>query len=239
MSAGTAGCRHHGATSNANTDGSRSDASAPALGREDNRGFAHGREQPIEPDEDQAICSAQPEPCWRRPLQHDKLLAEKCCFGLASRMRSEQSDEQSAEQLQEVKHPEARITHRGICASPDTIFGSHRARRGSREPVSPSQSPLRSSFVNPGLRWPFAVELLVITPRSTRTHEPMKGSSALGQMREIRSWRQRPLRRTLRTPSSAACRPARRSPSSWSPLSPRRTPSSAALQHLRARRRRL
>src|SRR5262252_9515887 len=64
-------------------------------------------------------------PGWRRPLQDDKLLAEKCCFGLPSRMRSEQSDEQSAEQLQEVKHPEARITHRGICASPDTIFGSH------------------------------------------------------------------------------------------------------------------
>src|SRR5215469_2195649 len=41
-------------------------------------------------------------------------------------MRSEQSDEQSAEQLQEVDHPEARITHRGICASPDTIFGGHR-----------------------------------------------------------------------------------------------------------------
>src|SRR5215831_14393159 len=96
------------------------------LGLEDNRGFANGREQPIEPDEDLAICSAQPEPRWRRPLQDDKLLAEKCCFGLASRMRSEQSDEQSAEQLQEVKHPEARITHRGICASPDTIFGSHR-----------------------------------------------------------------------------------------------------------------
>src|SRR5215831_10761046 len=80
------------------------------LGLEDNRGFAHGREQPIEPDEDQAICCAQPEPRWRRPLQDDKLLAEKCCFGLPSRMRSEQSDEQSAEQLQEVKHPEARIT---------------------------------------------------------------------------------------------------------------------------------
>src|SRR5262252_4730965 len=64
-------------------------------------------------------------PGWRRPLQDDKLLAEKCCFGLPSRMRSEQSDEQSAEQLQEVMHPEARITHRGICASPDTIFGSH------------------------------------------------------------------------------------------------------------------
>jgi hypothetical protein len=47
-------------------------------------------------------------------------------FGLASRMRSEQSDEQSAEQLQEVKHPKARIAHRGSCAIPDTILGSHR-----------------------------------------------------------------------------------------------------------------
>jgi len=41
-------------------------------------------------------------------------------------MRSEHSDEQSAEQLQEVDHPEKRIAHRGICASPDAIFGSHR-----------------------------------------------------------------------------------------------------------------
>src|SRR5262249_8723207 len=67
---------------------------------------------------------------WRRPLQDDKLLAEKCRFGLASRMRSEPSDEQSAEQLQEVKHRKARIAHRGICASPDTIFGSHRCHSG-------------------------------------------------------------------------------------------------------------
>src|SRR5262249_25807634 len=96
---------------------------------EDNRGFEHGRAQPIEPDEDQAICRAQPEPRWRRPLQDDKLLAEKCRFGLASRMRSEQSDEQSAEQLQEVKHPKARIADRGLRAIPDTIFGSH-----SRQP---------------------------------------------------------------------------------------------------------
>jgi hypothetical protein len=54
-------------------------------------------------------------------------MPEKCHLGFASRMRSEQSDEQSAEQLQEVDHPEARIAHRGICASPDAIFGSHRA----------------------------------------------------------------------------------------------------------------
>jgi hypothetical protein len=88
-------------------------------------GFEHGREQPIEPDEDQAICSAQPEPRWRCSLQDNKLLAEKCHLGFASRMRSEESDEQSAEQLQEVNHPDARIAHRGICASPDTIFGNH------------------------------------------------------------------------------------------------------------------
>jgi hypothetical protein len=50
---------------------------------------------------------------------------EKCYLSFASRTRSEQSDEQSAEQLQEVDHPEARIAHRGICASPDAIFGSH------------------------------------------------------------------------------------------------------------------
>ena len=59
-------------------------------------------------------------------LQDHKLLAQKCCFGLASRMRSESSHEQSGEQLQEVKHPKERIAHRGICASPDAIFGSHR-----------------------------------------------------------------------------------------------------------------
>src|SRR5260370_34902964 len=44
---------------------------------EDHRGFEQGREQPIEPDEDQAINRAQPEPRWRRPLQDNKLLAEK------------------------------------------------------------------------------------------------------------------------------------------------------------------
>src|SRR5437868_584279 len=96
---------------------------------EDNRGFEQGREQPIEPDEDQAISRAQPEPRWRRPLQDDKLLTEKRNLGLASRMRSEYIEEQSAEQPQEVDHPEARIAHRGICASPDAIFGTHRPRR--------------------------------------------------------------------------------------------------------------
>ena len=72
---------------------------------EDNRGFKQGGEQPIEPDEDQAICSAQPEPRRHGSLQDNKLLAEKCHLGFASRMRSEHSDEQSAEQLQEVDHP--------------------------------------------------------------------------------------------------------------------------------------
>src|SRR5438445_6690744 len=49
---------------------------------EDNRGFEQAREQPIEPDEDQAIGSAQPEPRRRGSLQDNKLLAEKCHLGL-------------------------------------------------------------------------------------------------------------------------------------------------------------
>jgi hypothetical protein len=48
---------------------------------------------------------AQPEPRRRGSLQHNKLLAEKRHLGFASRMRSEHSDEQSAEQPQEVDHP--------------------------------------------------------------------------------------------------------------------------------------
>jgi hypothetical protein len=54
-----------------------------------------------------------------------KLKPKKYHLGFASRTRSEQSDEQSADQLQEVDHRETRIAHRGICASPDAIFGSH------------------------------------------------------------------------------------------------------------------
>jgi hypothetical protein len=35
---------------------------------EDNRGFEQGEEQPMKPDEDLAIGSAQTEPRWRGPL---------------------------------------------------------------------------------------------------------------------------------------------------------------------------
>src|SRR5215510_2592268 len=41
-------------------------------------------------------------------------------------MRSEHSDEQSAEQLQEVDHPGDESSPCGSCASPDAIFRSHR-----------------------------------------------------------------------------------------------------------------
>jgi hypothetical protein len=41
----------------------------------------------------------------RRSLQDNKLLAKKCDLGFPSRMRSEHSDEQSAEQLQVADHP--------------------------------------------------------------------------------------------------------------------------------------
>src|SRR5215472_16523335 len=69
-------------------------------------------------------------------------------------MRSEQSDEQSAEQLQEVTHPKARITHRGICASPDTIFGSHnrtqrRWRTSTRCLSGCMRMPVNSGLIPP------------------------------------------------------------------------------------------
>src|SRR5438309_2446632 len=92
---------------------------------EDNRGFKKGGEQPIEPHEDRAIRSAQPEPRWRGPLQDNKLLAEKCHLGFASRMRSEHSDEQSAEQLQEVDHPGDELSPSRQLRQPGCDFGSH------------------------------------------------------------------------------------------------------------------
>ena len=75
------------------------------LGLEDDRSSEQRREQPVQPDEDQPICYAQPEPGWRGPLQHKQLLAEKCHLGFARRLQSEQSDGEPAEQLQEVEHP--------------------------------------------------------------------------------------------------------------------------------------
>ena len=56
------------------------------LGLEDDRGSKQRGEQPVEPDEDQPICIAQPEPGWRGPLQHEQLLAEECHFGFAGRL---------------------------------------------------------------------------------------------------------------------------------------------------------
>jgi hypothetical protein len=51
------------------------------------------REQPVEPDEDQPICIAQPRSGWRGPLQCKQLLAEKSHLGFASHLRSEQSND--------------------------------------------------------------------------------------------------------------------------------------------------
>jgi hypothetical protein len=93
------------------------------LGLKDDRGSEQGREQPVEPDENQPIYCPQPEPGWRRPLEHEQLLAEKCHLGFAGRLRSEQAGEESAEQLQEIEHPEMKVMHRWICATPDEIFG--------------------------------------------------------------------------------------------------------------------
>src|SRR6516162_2871771 len=120
---------------------------------EDNRGFKQGGEQPIKPDEDHAICRAQPEPRRRGSLQHNKLMPEKCRLGFASRMRSEHSDEQSAEQLQEVDHPKERIAHRGSCAIPDTIFGSYRGVVPNLPNVSEHQRRCAAAFLTSKAEW--------------------------------------------------------------------------------------
>src|SRR6516225_4953762 len=111
---------------------------------EDNRGFKQARAQPIEPDEDQAICRAQPEPRRRGSLKHNKLLAEKCHLGFASRMRSEHSDEQSAEALQEVDHRDDESTPSRRLRQPGCDFRSNyrfRSERQGRKRRGPAATP--------------------------------------------------------------------------------------------------
>src|SRR6516165_8863957 len=94
---------------------------------EDNRGFKQGGEQPIEPDEDQAICTAQLEPRRRGSLQHNKLLADAI---LASRAACDRNTPTSnpPSRFRRSIIPAMRVAHRGSCASPDAIFGNHRIK---------------------------------------------------------------------------------------------------------------
>jgi hypothetical protein len=75
---------------------------------EDDHSSAHRREQPVEQDEDQPISCAQPGPGGRGPLQHKQLLAEERHLRFAGYLRSDQSDEKSDKQFQEVEHPARR-----------------------------------------------------------------------------------------------------------------------------------
>jgi (p)ppGpp synthase/HD superfamily hydrolase len=52
-------------------------------------------------------------------------VGEEHDLDIASRMRSEQSDEPSAEQIEEVDHLGAKLAHCCICATPDDIFGRY------------------------------------------------------------------------------------------------------------------
>jgi hypothetical protein len=56
-------------------------------------------------DKDQSICGMQFEPWWRRSPQDEKLVAKEHDLGFATRVRSEQSNEPSTEQFDEVDHP--------------------------------------------------------------------------------------------------------------------------------------
>ena len=68
---------------------------------------------------------------------------------LRGRLRSEQSGEESAEQLQEIELFGARVTRRWISATPDKIFG--RDRRAS---ASGRGAALRGSALNKGIKAP-------------------------------------------------------------------------------------
>jgi hypothetical protein len=57
------------------------------------------------------------------------LVAEKCYLGFAGRMRSEQSNEPTAEGLQEIDNPGERVAHCGIYASPDEISSKDNQRQ--------------------------------------------------------------------------------------------------------------
>jgi hypothetical protein len=80
-------------------------ASAAGLGLENDHSSEQRREQPIEQNKDQPIRSAQLQLGRRRPRRDEKLLAEKYNFSFVGHARSKQSDEISAQQLQEVAHP--------------------------------------------------------------------------------------------------------------------------------------
>ena len=53
----------------------------------------------------QSICGTQSAPWWRRSPQDEKLVAKERNLGFATGMRSEQSNEPSTEQFDEVDHP--------------------------------------------------------------------------------------------------------------------------------------
>jgi len=108
---------------------------------EDNRGFKQGGEQPIEPDEDQAICSAQPEPRRRRSLQDNKPLARNAISAsrTACDLNTPTSNPPSSFKWPII--PAMRVAHLGSWASPDMIFGSHTHLEAEKQPDQTTPEP--------------------------------------------------------------------------------------------------
>jgi hypothetical protein len=88
----------------------------------DNRGFEQGGEQPMEPDEHQAICRAQPEPRRRGPLQDTTSCWRRNAIS-ASRVARDLNSPTSnpPNSFEKSIIPAMRVAHRGSCASPDAI----------------------------------------------------------------------------------------------------------------------
>ena len=68
--------------------------------------MAHAGQQHAQHDATLMLrCGTQSEPWWRRSPQDEKLVAKEHDLGFATSMRSEQSNEPSTEQFDEVDHP--------------------------------------------------------------------------------------------------------------------------------------
>ena len=108
---------------------------------EDNRGFKQGGEQPIEPDEDQAICSAQPEPRRRRSLQDNKPLARNAISASRTACDLNTPTSNPPSSFKWLIIPAIRVAHLGSWASPDMIFGSHTHFEAEKQPDQTTPEP--------------------------------------------------------------------------------------------------
>jgi len=93
---------------------------------EDDRCVDQGREQPVEADEDQTICSLQPRSDRRRPLQDNELLAQVEDLSFASGLRATQPRQQRRKKSLNTDHSAKSLTDWKAVDRLDKFFGRDR-----------------------------------------------------------------------------------------------------------------